>query len=60
MYRVVDPNHVYPIYAVEVLAENVTEAKELALTAMMGCPLDDVDATVVEESLARLSVEGKA
>ena len=59
MYRVVDPSHVYPIYAVEVLAEDITEAKERALEAMMGCPLDDVDSKVVEESLASLAVEEK-
>ena len=58
MYRVVDPSHVYPIYAVEVLATGEDEAKGLALMAMMGCPLDDVDEKVVSESLAGLNVEG--
>jgi hypothetical protein len=60
MYRVVDSSHVYPIYAVEVLAQDATEAKERALEAMMGCPLDEVDKKVVEESLASLSVETAA
>ena len=57
IYRVVDPSHVYPIYAVEVLAEDTTEAKELALAAILDCPLDDVDSTVVKEALGNLTVE---
>ena len=57
MHRVVDPQHVYPIYAVEVLADDADHAKQLALEAMMGCPVDDVDAKVVQESLASLTVE---
>ena len=57
MYRVVDPQHVYPIYAVEVLAENADQAKQLALEAMMGCPVDDVDEKVVKESLEALKVD---
>jgi hypothetical protein len=57
MYRVVDPQHVYPIRAVEVLAEDGDQARQLALEAMMGCPVDDVDETVVRESLAALKVE---
>jgi len=57
MFRVVDPSHVYPIFAVEVVASDAEEAKKLALVAMMGCPLDDVDEKVVEESLTALSVE---
>jgi hypothetical protein len=57
MHRVVDPQHVYPIYAVEVLAEDADEARQLALEAMMGCPVADVDEKVVRESLAALTVE---
>lgn len=57
MHRVVDPQHFYPIFAVEVLAEDSDEARQLALEAMMGCPVDDVDEKVVRESLAALTVE---
>lgn len=57
MYRVVDPSHVYPIYAVEVFAQDAEEAKQLALEAMMGCPVDDVDEKVAQESLAALTTE---
>jgi hypothetical protein len=57
MYRVVDPQHEYPIYAVEVLGIDAAEAIELALEAMMGCVLDDLDEKVVEDGLAALTVE---
>ena len=57
MHRVVDPQHVHPIYAVEVLAGDADHAKKLALEAMMGCPVGDVDEKVVRESLASLTVE---
>jgi hypothetical protein len=57
MHLVVDPQHVYPIYAVEVLADDADQARQLALEAMMGCPVDDVDDKVVQESLAALTME---
>ena len=57
MYRVVDPQHIYPIRAVEVLADDADQSRQLALEAMMGCPVDDVDEKVVKESLAALTVE---
>ena len=57
MYRIVDPQHVYPIRAVEILADDADQARQLAFEAMMGCPVDDVDETVVRESLAALTVE---
>lgn len=53
-YEIADPSHVYP--GVTVFAENSTKAKERALSIMMGCPLDDVDKKVVEESLVALVV----
>jgi hypothetical protein len=54
IYRVIDPQHVYSIYAVEVRADTHLEAKQLALQAMMGCPLVDVDAKVVEDAWTAL------
>ena len=57
MHRVVDPQHVYPIYAVELFADDADDAKQIALEAMMGCPVDEVDEKVVQESLASLTVD---
>jgi hypothetical protein len=57
LYRVVDPSHVYSIYAVEVLAKDTDHAKQFALEAMMRCPLKYVAKNVFEESLAALTVE---
>jgi hypothetical protein len=54
MRRVVDPQHLYPIFAVEVLTKTAGEAARLALEAMMGCSLDKVDVGVVRESLRQL------
>jgi hypothetical protein len=48
---------VYPIYAVEVFAKDITEAKRLALEAMMGCHLDDIDEELIKQSLEDLSVD---
>lgn len=47
LYRIEDPHLAYPIRAVEVWANDQTEAIDAAVTAMMQCGLDDVDEGVV-------------
>jgi hypothetical protein len=56
-YRVIDPKAVYPVYAVEVMAKTKSQARMLALEAMMGCSIKDVDSDIANESLSDLIVE---
>lgn len=54
MFRVFDPRHVYPIRAVECLALNFHQAKQLALEAMTGTDLDSIDSSIVMEMCREL------
>jgi len=57
MYRVVDPQHVYPIVAVELTAVGLGEAAVKAAEAMMGCQVLDVGVGVVQNILESLKVQ---
>ena len=56
LYRVRDPQHVYPIAAVEIEKDNPGEAAVAALEAMMGCSVLDVAEPVVTGALESLEV----
>ena len=56
MYRVTDPQHVYPIHAVEVLAEDENQARTIAAEAMIHADLQDIDAKVAQDLLDSLEV----
>lgn len=54
-YRVEDPQAVYPIVAVEVLAVSERRAKIAAFEAMAGCRATDVDYTVLTDTIDTFS-----
>jgi hypothetical protein len=56
MYRIVDPQHVYHIAAVELATDGLGEAVVKAAEAMMGCPITDVDERVAQDFLEALEV----
>jgi hypothetical protein len=64
LYRVVDPQGIYPIQAVEVWVElkngrasTMWKAGKLALEAMAGCKCSDIDSRVCEETIRSFSIQ---
>lgn len=55
-YRVEDPAITYPIFAIEVMAENAFNAQTAAMEAMFGCPVDEVSEQVVADFRKELKV----
>ncbi|NQT12679.1 MAG: hypothetical protein HQ582_08020 [Planctomycetes bacterium] len=57
LYRVTDPDHLYPIFRLELVADDPAEAAHMAAEAMMHCSIEDVDEDFVREFLDSLTVE---
>lgn len=55
-FRITDPIGAYPISEVVITSPTNMEAKRGAAEAMLGCDLDKVDESLVQELLANLQV----
>ena len=56
-YRITDPTQVFPIFRLELVADDPAEAAHMAAEAMMHCSIEEVDEDFMQEFLESLTVE---